>query len=202
MGGRTNPRGQTPNEDPDLHPNPMPGQSLVEELGGVADDLRQLYTDFGLRPYTVHSVVVQWSGGEPGRGDAMVISETQLLPTPRLVDMKPIRGMAKPAGFDEEGAVVLRQISPRYTEDDIRTLFFQQPLPRDKEGYLEIRVDSRDGQTDRRRFTVKGTPFRDAPKFEWSTRLTLQSHDRNRAGQITDDVRSPAEVQVHRFDEG
>ena len=201
MPARTNPRPITPNTDPDLHPNPNPSQSLVESLGSVADDIRQLYTDFGLRPYTVVSVVIGWTGGKPGRGDAFIVQETPLLPTPQVVDMKPVRGMAKPAGFDEEGSILLTQISPRYTEDDINTIFHVQPLPIDREGFLEVRVDSRDGSTTRRRFRVQGTPYRDADSFEWSTRLVLESHDRSRDGAITDDVRSPAEVQIHRFDD-
>ncbi len=202
MPQRFNPRGQTPNNDPALRPLPLPSRSLAEQLGDTVDELRQLYTDFGLRPYRVFSVVVVWSGGASGRGDAVVEEEVELLPTPRLVDMKPVTGKATPAGFDEEGAVMLRQISPRYTEDDIRTIFHLQPLPTDRDGFLEIRVDQRDGQTLRRRFTVKGAPFRDAMKFQWSARLVLQSHDRDRDGTIRDDVSSPAEVQVARFSEG
>lgn len=197
-----NPRAVQPNSDPRVHLNQQPQLSLTESLGGVVDDLRQIYTDLGQRPYTVHSVVVAWTGGSPGHGDAVVAQEVQLLPTPKLVDMKPVRGVAKPAGFDEEGAITLRQISPRYTEDDIRALFHTQPLSRDREAFLEVRVDGRDGSTIRRRFTVKGAPFRDAPKFGWSVRLITQSHDRARDGRIRDDVASPAEVQMARFTDG
>lgn len=201
MASRTNPRALTANNDPREHANPQPQQSLVESLGGLVDELRQLHTDFGLRPYRVFSVVIGYSGGEVGRGTASVVSEAELLPTPKLVDMKSVRGISRPAGFDEEGNITLRQISPRYTEDDISEIFFQQPLPKGSLGFLEVRVDERDGSTKRRRFTVKGTPFRDAGKFEWSVRLTSQSHDRNRDGVIQDDIASPAEVQLIRFGE-
>lgn len=199
MSSRTNPRAITADNDPREHANPLPQQSLVESLGGVVDELRQLHTDFGLRPYRVFSVVIGYSGGEVGRGKAQVVSEVELLPTPKLVDMKSVRGISKPAGFDEEGAITLKQISPRYTEDDINEIFFQQPLPKAAIGFLEVRVDERDGSTKRRRFVVKGTPFRDAGKFEWSVRLTAQSHDRDRQGAIQDDVTSPAETQLIRF---
>jgi hypothetical protein len=198
---RQNPRPQTPNTDPDLGPSSLPQQSLAEVLGGTVDELRQLYTDFGLRPYRVFSVVIRWTGGDIGKGDAVLESEVELLPTPLLVDMKPVRGTAKPAGLDEEGAVMLKQISPRYTEDDVRTIFHQEQLPKDRDGYLEIRMDARDGITTRRRFTVKGAPSRSADRFEWSTRLIMQDHDRDRDGQIRDDVRAPEVVQMHRFDQ-
>ena len=198
MPSRTNPRDQTPNNDPDNHSNRIPQRSLVEGLGDVADDLRQIYTDLGLRPYRVFSVIVRWTGGESGRGDAVLAGETELLPTPLVVDMKPLRGESTPAGFNERGAIELRQISPRYTEDDIRALFHIQPLPIDYDGYLEVRVDSRDGSTERRRFTVKGTPYRNAGRFEWSVRLTKQDENRGRSGEIRDVVKSPAEVRTVR----
>lgn len=202
MPQRFNPRAVKPNEDPALGPNPAPGASLVEQLGPTADNLRQLYTEFGLRPYRVFSVVVKWSGGASGLGDAVVASETELLPTPLVKDMKPIRGVSKPAGRNEEGGIMLTQISPRYTEDDIRALFHTQPLGEALDGFLEVRVDSRDGEAVRRRFSVKGAPYRDAGKFEWSARLRIQYADRSRAGVVQDDVQSPAEVKMHRFSEG
>jgi hypothetical protein len=199
---RFNPRARTANNDPEVHPNPRPQQSLVEELGGTVDELRQLKTDFGLRPYRVFSVIERWSGGESGRGEVVVESEVELLPTPKVVDIKPVRGVATPAGLDEKGGIRLKEISPRYTEDDIRALFHVQPLGKDQDGFLEVRVDERDGSTMRRRFTIKGTPFRDAEKFEWSAYLTTQNADRSRAGQVQDDVSGPAEVQMARFSEG
>lgn len=201
MPQRSNPRPIKPNDDPTSHPNRMPGQSLVEDLGQTVDLLRQLYTDFGLRPYRFFSVVVKWSGGASGRGDATVESETELLPTPLVKDTKPIRGVSKPAGLDEEGGITLTQISPNYTEDDIRAIFHTQPLPADRDGFIEMRVDERDGSTIRRRFSIKGAPFRDASKFQWTARLRTQSHDRSREGAIQDDVSSPAEVQFLRFSE-
>lgn len=202
MPQRFNPRPITPNEDQALRPNALPGQSLVEQLGSTADELRQLYTEFGLRPYRVFSVIIRWTGGASGRGDAVLEQETELLPTPLVRDTKTIRGVAKPAGLDEEGSITLRQISPRYTEDDIRSIFHQQPLPDDRDGFLEVRIDERDGSTKRRRFSVKGAPYRDAGKFEWSASLRLQSHDRGRDGEIRDDIASPAEVQFHTLSKG
>lgn len=199
MAGRTNPRPETPNNDPDLRPVQQPSRTLVEDLGGTVDEMRQLYADFGLRPYRVFSVVVRWTGGATGRGDAVVESEVELLPTPRLVDMGPVRGVSTPAGRTEKGGVQLREISPRYTEDDIRTLFHTQPLPQDRDGFLEVRVDCRDGSTTRRRFIVSGVPFRDAEKFEWRTRLLKQDANRSRAGKVQDDVPAPGEVELLKF---
>lgn len=195
-----NPRPQTPNTDPGLAVQPGGSGSLVESLGEVADDLRQLYTDVGLRPYRVFSVVIRWTGGEVGRGDPVVESETEFLPRPVVVNMNGVRKESTPAGLNEKGSVRLRQVSPRYTEDDIRSLCHMTPLSSDRSGFIEIRMDDRDGSAQRRRFSVKGTPHRDAAKFQWTVELAKQDSDRSRTGK-PHDVRAPAEVEMTRFDQ-
>lgn len=180
--GDGNPRANQPNDDPRLHPNPAPDRSLVETLGGVADDLRQLYTDFGLRPYRMFSVVYRWTGGEVGRGEPLVISTEEFLPTPN-VSPRGVRGALREAGLVERGDVTVTQISPRYTEDQVRTLFHCLPLPPGLEGFIEVTVDSRDGESPRRRFTVIGVPARDADRFEWVATMTRQDASRLRDGQ-------------------
>lgn len=198
----SNPRLMQPGRDPALHPNRAPGRSLVESLGGVVDSLRQLATDFGLRPYRIFSVVVKWTGGSSGRGDAVVVSERELLPTPKLVDTASLEGEATPGGYLNRGSVRLVQVSPRYTEDDARALFHVQPLPTDMDGFIEMRIDARDGSTERRRFTVKSVPFRNAGRFEWVVPLTSQQGDRSRSGEVLEDVQSPTEVRVARLRSG
>jgi hypothetical protein len=167
----------------------------VEELAAVADDLRQLNTDFGLRPYRVFSVVVAWSGGVIGRGLAAVVSETELLPTP-LVDLRPVRGTMRTGGQVEEGMATLKEVSPRYTEEDIETLFHQQPLPKGHEGFLEVRMDRRDGvRVKRRRFTVRGVPYRDAAEFDWEVRIMRQRRDRKPDGKLSERTDLPERVK-------
>lgn len=163
-------------------PLPRPSASLVEVFGPTVDLLRQLYTDFGLRPYRIFSVVVRWSGLEPGRGTPRVISELELLPTPRLIDTSGVQGVVRSGGLVERGSVRLDQISPRYTEDQVRALFFLEPLPATDQGWIEARIDARDGVTERRRFIVSGIPFRDADGFQWRANLLRQDEDRSRAG--------------------
>ncbi len=179
---RNNPRAITPDRDPSLHPNPAPELSLVEDLGPVADDLRQLFTDFGTRPYRVFSVVVFWTGGEEGRGEETVESETEFLPTP-LVDLSRLRSVTTSAGKTEKGFHVMTEVSPRYTEDDIRTLFHVQPLPKGRTGYIEIQMDRRDAQAKRRRFAVRGVPARRADEFDFRVSLSVQDQARLRSGQ-------------------
>lgn len=156
--------------------------SLVESLGETVDSLRQLYTDFGLRPYRLFSVVYEWSGGDVGRGTPRVISDEELLPTPKVRETSGVAGEVRSGGLVERGSIRLEQVSPRYTEDQIRVLFHQLPLGPSRQGFLEMRVDRRDGCTERRRFIVRGIPFRHAEGSEWRVTLLRQDEDRLRNG--------------------
>lgn len=184
-GDEGNPRLTLPGEPGDPagdRPLANPSASLVDSLGVVVDNLRQLYTDFGLRPYRVHSVVYRWTGGEVGRGVAEVVSDRELLPTPNLRETSGVAGELRSAGLVERGSVRLEEISPRYTEDEVRVLFHSYPLPPGCQGFVEVRVDARDGSTQRRRFIVRGIPYRDAGGFEWRATLLRQDEDRERNG--------------------
>ena len=157
----------------------------MEQLGGVADELRQLYTDLGLRPYRVFSVQEQWSGGKVGVGIPAVVAEVELLPTP-LLDQRPLRRKMNQGGFTEDGSVMLRQISPRLTEDEVALLCCGDRTIPGRETYLEVRHDARDGSdVVRRRYTIQGVPAREAGKFQWQVRLIKANPDRDRNGALT-----------------
>lgn len=188
----------TPSLDDTLAPHPNPSQSLAHQLGPVVDSLRQLYTDFGLRPYRVFSIVVRWTGGASGRGDAVLESEQELLPTPELASLS-VRSEAASSGRKQSGTATLRGVSPRYTEDEVRTMFHRYPLPLDRDGFIEMRVDDRDGLTARRRFVVREVPERDAEAFDWRVMLHSQEADRSAEGQLVEDTEPVAETLMHRM---
>lgn len=180
-----NPRPRTPNSPASpQHPSCNPSASLVEQMGSVVDDLRQLNTDFGLRPYRVFSMRVRWTGGDVGRGECVVVSEREFLPTPRFDDMSGVSSTLRSGGLAERGTTKLREISPRYTEDEVRGLLCcSLTLAPGVEGWIEVAMDSRDGSTQRRRFVVSGVPFRNAGRFEWTANLLRQDQDRSRSGE-------------------
>lgn len=166
--------------------------SLVEELGEVVDDLRQIATEFGARPYRVFSIVVGWSGGEIGRGDQTVLEETELLPTP-FIDLSSIRYRVTSGGKTDDGTVKMFEISPRYTEDEVRALF-SRALGTAEQQFIEVRLDARFGEDPvRHRLTLSGMPFHDATGFQWVVNLLVQQEERRRTGETsertpTDDV--------------
>jgi hypothetical protein len=188
-----NPRPIPPNLDTGLGPHPAPERSLAEELGELVDDARQLNTDFGLRPYRVFSVLYEWSGGAVGKGRVQRVREQEFLPTP-LVDLRPVRSTPRNAGKVEEGQVTLREVSPRYTEDQIAGLLFQDGLGVGQEGFVEVQYDRRGGLAKRRRFGVHGVPWHDAEKFEWVVRMVRARPDRKRSGKPNERTDIPERI--------
>ena len=110
------------------------GRTLAEDLVGVADDVRALYTEFGLRPYRVWLVWVAWRQDENadgviddgedridvderGAGRPELLAEIELLPTPRVGPLSGVRQDLDAVGLTERGGLTLDQVSPSYAED-------------------------------------------------------------------------------------
>lgn len=175
-----NPRFETPNDDPQLKPLDEPSRSLVEEMAPVVDEMRQMVVDFGFRPYRVWLVRVQWSEGEIGRGEAIIVQEREFLPTP-FFDSSPVYSRFTSGGKVDQGNVTLREVSPRYTEDEIWGWFAPE---RGQQVFIEVRHDKRDGETERRRFAVVGQPWRNAKDWSWVVRMTTEQQARERNGAL------------------
>lgn len=116
-------------------------------LVAVADDLRQLYTDFGLRPYRVYLVWVGWTADEDGDGlvqgeelrldpaqegvgRAVLLREVEILPTPLVESMAGVGGELEATGLTERGSITVSQISMGYTEDQLQGLIVEVRDPR------------------------------------------------------------------------
>jgi hypothetical protein len=177
--------------EPDLTPE----TSLVEDSSELVDDLRQLQTDAGLRPYRVFCVVVEWSGGELYRGESSVASEKEFLPTP-LVDLRPMYSIMSEAGRFEHGDIVMREISPSLTEDQVNELCSNgAELGPNQQSFIEIRHDARKGnEPTRRRFVTRGVPWHNAEEFEWIVTLSDEDENRGRAGELPDKTLDPIRV--------
>lgn len=175
----TNPRGENaPSYDPSLKENDGTGAcNLVESLGDVVDDIRQIASDLGARPYTVHAVRVLWSGGEVGRGQPSISQDIALLPTPKVANISIFSRDVDNAGAVERGDATLTGISPRYTEHDIDTMIGVDSDPAE-ECFIEVRIDERDGCTKRRRFTLARPPERRPTMADWMMVLRRHSGDR------------------------
>jgi hypothetical protein len=151
----------------------------------VADSLRDLRVQFGLRPYLVRIIRTKWTDDERGDGGEFVLNEFPILPTPRVSDLTALTEVVNPVGLDEIGSILLTEVSGRYTEDQLRGLDIDgSPVPDDEQVYFEIefpRPDSRPGE--RRRFFLRSAPNYLPDQFQWQIRLEQAHEGRSRTGE-------------------
>lgn len=162
------------------------GRSLVASLTPIADSIRNIGVYLGARQYTVTLVWTQWSGGERGSGDELVLATFPLLPTPLVPSLDPIAQQLQSFGEVEVGEIRVSQISPRFSEDTLvgRDIVVQAglALPDDVSFYWEIYHPETGRPGIRRRFTLSGSPSKHPTQFQWTVMLTRAATDRLRDG--------------------
>ena len=90
--------------------------SLVED---VIDSLRgELHPEFGVRAYSVFTVLRTWSGGDVGRG-TKTDTEIELLPQPRVDVWDGRKFEMATCGLDETGDIRLSEVSLSYTHAEL-----------------------------------------------------------------------------------
>jgi hypothetical protein len=146
---------------------------LTDDLVELADDVRAIYTELGARPFRTFVVRRTWVGPRAGEG-AMTEVATEILPRPAVL-VAGLRGDLRPAGLDEEGDIVVSEISLRWTEPELYS-----PTLTDVQRHM-FRIDDAHGQGVRSRFYVPTrppTPIRgdsDRPDvLSWSIELRRQ----------------------------
>ena len=160
------------------------GNTLAQKLIPIADNIRNLYTRFGLRSYKLRIVRVRWSGGRRGRGVPEVMETADLLPTPLVQDLSTLTEVLNPVGLDEVGVIGVSEISGNFTDDQLRWLSDDGVPPGvDEEVFYEIEYPQPDGSLSvKRRFSLRGAPYYNAGRFQWQVRLERANEDRTRGG--------------------
>ena len=159
--------------------------TLARDFIGLADDLRDLLTFFGLRSYRVSLVKVRWSGGRRGRGVADVYSVESILPTPKIAPLNGVAELAMVAGLTEVGAIELSQVSGRFTEDELLGRIPQTgDVPLDEEFFYEVEFFPQEGPTVKRRFIPKSVPAYQPGRLQWTVTLEKANRDRERDGDV------------------
>jgi hypothetical protein len=159
--------------------------TLIASLQPCVDNIRDIATQFGARPYQVALVWTRWSSGQRGEGVEEVIREELLLPTPRVVDLTSLGRDLQPVGLDEVGSLRVTEISARYTEDYLVGVCDNgQAEEPDQSFYWEVRFPRADGLGPRRRFRPASAPSLEPTKFQWVVRLLKISEDRQRDGDV------------------
>jgi len=163
--------------------------SLVASLTNTVDSIRQIATDLGARQYQVSLVWTRWSEGRRGAGVEEIVERVVLLPTPLVEDFSALTAEVLAIGSAERGQVRISEISPRYTEDQLRGYHGDgRPADEDEQFYYEVFFPRAAGSTvkgSRRRFVLTGTPNYLPLKFAWSVNVTRAYDDTDDDGHLT-----------------
>ena len=161
-------------------------RTLARRLISTVDNLRDLMTRFGLRPYEVRMVRTKWSGGERGLGQEFVVFDEPILPTPLILGMDGITRIVQPVGLDEVGGCQLSQVSGRYAEGYLTGRDSEgNPVDGDTQYYFEVVFPTPGEVADgapRRRFYASSAPLYDPSNFEWRVSLQRSHSDRRNDG--------------------
>lgn len=159
--------------------------SVVGSLGDVADNLRDVGVRLGIRPYRVRLVWTRWTGRRRGHGVEEVVRTEEVLPMPKVDGIESISADATQWGVEESGGVTVSQISPRYTEDQLRGRGPNgEPLTAAEQFYWEVEAPGVGGSPgERRRFTVATTPVYQPGRLHWVVGLVRAHEARERSGE-------------------
>jgi len=160
--------------------------TLLGELAtdGMLDDLRQLFTDLGARPYRAFMVRTRWSGESRGEGVETVIQDTEIVPTPKVDPISSVNRVLLDIGMDEAGSLRVSEISPKYTEHQLMGFDpMGGQIPGNETFSWEIILMRGDRENPhRRRFMVSGIPAYDPEALQWTVQLVRAGKDREQGG--------------------
>jgi len=159
-------------------------KTLAASFIGVADEIRNLATTMGMRPYVVRVVTIVWTGRRPGVGSPIVKSAVALEPTPEVLGLDTLtEESVEGAGYSEVGNIELRGVSGRYSEDFLRGVTPDELLGSDPsvETFYEVETLRLDGVPgDLRRFSPVGMPVFVPGQVGYTVKLERTQGDRMR----------------------
>jgi hypothetical protein len=195
---------------------PRAKASLANRLGRVADNVRQIATRLGTRPYRVWLHWIRWSGAERGEGFACSIAKVEILPTPKVDTLDSVSFSIFHAGTIPSGSVRVSEISVQYfNEDHLRGLLIPDlewteahgPLPAvsDRAGtnggticqpfefFWEVVEDGRNNRApEKKAFRLLSNPMLQSERAQWTAMLERISPDELRFGESPFEDSEPA----------
>jgi hypothetical protein len=161
----------------------------VDSLGRIADGIRQLATDFGLRPYRCFLVTVDWTGRRRGEGTAQVTARGEILPTPKIRDTTAMIRDVDTGGTKETGGVRLERVTMLLDEFQILGRGPDGKVFPNRQTFIEVVEDgSVTKAARRRRFAVKAVPFLRRGGTSWTVPLERQYENLNAEGNPVGNV--------------
>lgn len=168
-------------------------RTLAHRFGGIADRLRQLATNFGIRSRRCFLTWVRSTGEARGEGLEGVVERVEILPTPRVGDLTSLSLNPFSAGVLPIGSVRVDRISIAYTLDQLEGRLIpgqsRQVGAPNLDFFWEIVEDGRGDQpAERQRFRVLGRPHRDEGGVQWIVLLERMAEDLDRRGRPQPDL--------------
>jgi hypothetical protein len=162
------------------------GVDLIANLSKVADNIRGIAGNMGLRPYEVRIITLRWTGGYRGEGVPEVVDELLLDPVPLVETINNIDQRLEAFGLDDMGEIQISEISLRYNEDLLLGRDSQGRDPaEDTEVFYEISLrTSVQADPVLRRFTPTSTPTYDPDNLQYTLRLASARGERHRSQGI------------------
>lgn len=171
-------------------------RKLVHRIGRIADNVRQIATNLGARPFRVFLVWEVWDGGEKGEGDVSEYRRIEILPTPMVDNIDALASPTSIAGTVPTGNIRVRDVSvQRYDHNTLSGYLFPndaEKIPEPYDFFYEVVQDDRHEAKPRRwKFNLTAPPALIPTRATWTLLLERASEDRNRdgvdqAGQDTD----------------
>lgn len=158
--------------------------TVTHRLGRVADNIRQVATRLGARPYRCFLVWSTWTNGVRGEGEEVETMRTEILPTPVVTSMDQIALNPQNVGLVQIGDVKVTEISVSFTEDQLMGRLGGATQVEQPQSFAwEIIEDGRQRDNPvHTKFRVKGRPVLKADQAMWSVNLERVGDDRQRDG--------------------
>lgn len=133
-------------------PNATLGPNVLDDLVSVVDSVRaDVHASLGTRQHVVTLCKRLWDGGRPGAGN-LTFTQQQVISPPPLLAKWGVTGRLSPCGLEENGEVVLVEVSLTYTEAEL----YLPTLQAGEEFYY--RIEDAHGQGVRKRSFVPCQP--------------------------------------------
>lgn len=161
--------------------------TLAAKLVPTADKLRDLQTRFGIRTYQVRIIKTRWTGGYRGDGVEVLLSSTDILPTPLVDSISNLNEGAQSYGLVEDGSITISEISGRFTEWQLMGWVNDTTPPADDEQvFWEVEYPQLDGSglARKRRFLPITAPAYNAEQLQWTLTLQRSQPERSMTGEL------------------
>lgn len=164
-------------------------KTLAQTFVPLANTLRNMLTDFGLRLYAVRIVHCRYpSGDRRGVGAPYVERVIPVLPTPKVSGFEGLDENIESVGTQEVGRLTLEHVNAELTEEQLQGFQgstgyrAQEGFDSNAYSFWEVELYAELGRTKKRKFQMVGPPTR--KMLGWTVELQRSVDDRAVDGAV------------------